>query len=81
MPRTMMSRVMSAEVMSAKKNKISQEGLINQHMIAFSIFLEADNNLEKIKRLYPLSFSFVQDNRDKTIEEVTEILQEMLKAL
>ncbi len=81
MPRTMMTHAVSAEVAPPKKIKISKEGQIHQHLIAFSIFLEADNDFEKIKRLYPQSFSFVQANSDKSIEEVTDLLQDMLKAL
>lgn len=55
-------------------NSLSNKALLAQHRSAFSLFIESGNSLEKVKKFYPESLTFVRTNKGKSLKDVTKIL-------
>jgi hypothetical protein len=78
-----MALVKNSVFRKERENKIeislSTEELLLQHRTAFIKFLDNEKSLETVKRYYPESVQFVISNADRSLKEVTTILQEMIR--
>ena len=57
---------------------ISKDAGILQNRTAFSLYLK--KGMDAVENFYPDCVSFVERNKDKTLQEVTQLLTEKLNA-
>jgi hypothetical protein len=57
---------------------LSKEAKIMQYRTAFALYLK--KGMDEVERLYPDSIEFVNNNKDKSLKEVTESLTKKLDA-